>query len=337
MNVDPYKSHMNYYRDLVSRHNSIKISEIIPPYEGMIYHYTSVNAFCSILESSKLRLTNKKYLNDTTEGSYIFDLCKREAESLCRKRAEAKEQFLTLCDKIKREKARYNILEAYQCSFSTTSDNLCLWNYYTHGDSVQGYNLGFDSQLLHKSLNTKHSEKSYFQAGKVIYDEKKQLEIIQKIADEYFEYFCNYAYSMDISILGMLTNTIYLLLDKLFYIGQFFKKKCFEAEYEYRIVYESGITINSQKLSKSSESDEVTPEIFENSENLAIRFFPRNGILVPYSDVKFLPVALKSIKLSPTLENDIAREGALLASQNNFSATIKSIDDISVSEIPVRF
>lgn len=114
MNVDPYKSHMNYYRDLVSRHNSIKISEIIPPYEGMIYHYTSVNAFCSILESSKLRFTNKKYLNDTTEGSYIFDLCKREAESLCRKRAEAKEQFLTLCDKIKREKARYNILEAYQ-------------------------------------------------------------------------------------------------------------------------------------------------------------------------------------------------------------------------------
>ena len=104
MNVDPYKSHMNYYRDLVSRHNSIKISEIIPPYEGMIYHYTSVNAFCSILESSKLRFTNKKYLNDTTEGSYIFDLCKREAESLCRKRAEAKEQFLTLCDKIKREK-----------------------------------------------------------------------------------------------------------------------------------------------------------------------------------------------------------------------------------------
>ena len=89
--------------------------------------------------------------------------------------------------------------------------------------------------------------------------------------------------------------------------------------------------------SKSSESDEVTPEIFENSENLAIRFFPRNGILVPYSDVKFLPVALKSIKLSPTLENDIAREGALLASQKNFSATIKSIDDISVSEIPVRF
>ena len=175
---------MNYYRDLVSRHNSIKISEIIPPYEGMIYHYTSVNAFCSILESSKLRFTNKKYLNDTTEGSYIFDLCKREAESLCRKRAEAKEQFLTLCDKIKREKARYNILEAYQCSFSTTSDNLCLWNYYTHGDSVQGYNLGFDSQLLHKSLNTKHSEKSYFQAGKVMlsYDDKQTSTTFSTVA-----------------------------------------------------------------------------------------------------------------------------------------------------------
>lgn len=175
MNVDPYKSHMNYYRDLVSRHNSIKISEIIPPYEGMIYHYTSVNAFCSILESSKLRFTNKKYLNDTTEGSYIFDLCKREAESLCRKRAEAKEQFLTLCDKIKREKARYNILEAYQCSFSTTSDNLCLWNYYTHGDSVQGYNLGFDSQLYIKVSTQNTLKKVIFKLERLYMTKRNSL------------------------------------------------------------------------------------------------------------------------------------------------------------------
>lgn len=63
---------MNYYRDLVSRHNSIKISEIIPPYEGMIYHYTSVNAFCSILESSKLRFTNKKILKRYNRGKLYF-------------------------------------------------------------------------------------------------------------------------------------------------------------------------------------------------------------------------------------------------------------------------
>ncbi|WP_419053701.1 hypothetical protein, partial [Hominenteromicrobium sp.] len=67
--------------------------------------------------------------------------------------------------------------------------------------------------------------KRYFQAGKVIYDEKKQLEIIQKIADEYFEYFCNYAYGTDISVLGMLTlirYTYYLI--NCFILGNFLRK-----------------------------------------------------------------------------------------------------------------
>ncbi len=90
---------------------------------------------------------------------------KEKLKVFAEKRAEAKEQFLTLCDKIKREKARYNILEAYQCSFSTTSDNLCLWNYYTHGDSVQGYNLDLILSFYIK-VSTQNTLKKLFSSWK---------------------------------------------------------------------------------------------------------------------------------------------------------------------------
>lgn len=93
MNVDPYKSHMNYYRDLVSRHNSIKISEIIPPYEGMIYHYTSVNAFCSILESSKLRFTNKKYLTIQQREAIFLTYAKEKLKVFAENALKPKNNF----------------------------------------------------------------------------------------------------------------------------------------------------------------------------------------------------------------------------------------------------
>lgn len=34
----------------------------------------------------------------------------------------------------------------YQCSLTVDKDSLCMWNYYTNQDSIQGYNLIY-SQL----------------------------------------------------------------------------------------------------------------------------------------------------------------------------------------------
>lgn len=137
--------HSTYYHELTNISNNIKISQFIPEVDSPIYHYTGPDAFTSILSNTELRFTNRDYLNDFSEGKYVLNLCIDNSNYICADYLQYENDFKEYC----REKLNSkDAFQVFQCSFSLDSDSLCLWNYYTRADRIQGYNLGFDPKLL---------------------------------------------------------------------------------------------------------------------------------------------------------------------------------------------
>lgn len=322
-----------YWHELIKFGKEVRESSLVDKSSYPIYHYTSDAAFCSILESEKLRFTNKRYLNDTTEGTYILDFCKENAEEICQDYLKYVKEFENACDKYKQKSKKFSLIEQYQCSFSIDSDSLCLWNYYTHGDSIRGCNIEFDNQALREGINKRYAGINYVYSGKVIYGKEAQISKIRKIANLYFD---KYQQNKDNFFCDQFYETMRFLFDMLFFVGQFFKKDCFKVESEYRLFFDfvqrEGSVYALEKLDDpdSKIMSKATPK-------LDLCFFARNGVVVPYIDVDFPPEALRSVMLSPTLDAEIAKRGVYTALRGKYYYNIKSMNDIKVSKIPVRF
>ena len=151
-----------------------------------IFHYTSPSGFLSVLETETLRFTDREYLNDYSESTYAINLFIEVVRQLNIDK-EFSDYFTNKCE---RELRNQQSFRHYQCSFSCNPDSLCLWNYYTKGDSIKGYNLGFESMALVEALSpTLDSEKEstpYVLHGKVIYNSEEQKVIVKEIILDFF-------------------------------------------------------------------------------------------------------------------------------------------------------
>lgn len=297
--------------------NRIKPESYIPDSEKLIYHYTSPSGFKGIVENTALRFSDRNFLNDYSEGTYVMQLCIDNIMSIVPDDKKFREQFLEAC-KLRRENPQKDTFYVHQCSFSKDEDNLALWNYYTKGDNIQGYNLCFDSKDLGDSLIMESALESgnipVIWKGDVIYDTNEQILFVKKIIQDYFDFAESDNHVND----GF---TISYLVDKLMIFGIFFKNECFKVENEYRVVLDL-------YFDKS------------NGDFMAIKskqkFYEKNGLLIPYVDIKFKPEALRNICISPTLD--------LNTNENSiYRATLKSFPHISRSKavkqsrIPVRY
>ena len=312
-------------KHLVNVTNSIKIQDFIEPPDGIIYHYTSPNGFKSIIENKKLRFTDCRYLNDFTEGKYALDLCYKNRDMLFENNEDIKSAFVKSYEKNDLEKlSPYNNFQVFQSSFSYNPDSLCLWNYYTKGDSIKGYNIGFDSAkcygLNNEAIDSKFKKldlKRTTYIGRVIYSEDEQLRKIKDIIEKYSEFFV-------LEYRGYFPIIIHMIMDKIKSIGVFFKPECFKIEEEIRIAFYF-------ENENYSENDENTKGI----ENVKLNFFERGGIFIPYFDVPFKTGIVQEIHFSPTLE--------MTETQNNIYRFLGIRDfridksKIIKSNIPVRF
>ena len=313
--------HSTYYQELINISNNIKISQFIPEVDSPIYHYTGPDAFTSILSKTELRFTNRDYLNDFSEGKYVLNLCIDNSNYICADYLQYENDFKKYCHEKLNSKDAFQV---FQCSFSLDSDSLCLWNYYTRADRIQGYNLGFDPKLLLEGIKRSNLAGLILSMGKVEYSKKKQSEVLRKIANLFFDKYKS-VQPCDPTI--SLTNTLHLLISKIFILGQYFKRECFSVENEFRIILEAAIDSTGRFFAYRHLSDDKQPHI---------NFFSRSGIIIPYIDLSFSPDALKCIRLSPTLDKACATS-AFALSRKNFSAQINSMDKIINSEIPVRY
>lgn len=308
----------NYVMNLCKLSNEIKLNEIIPNRDLKIYHYTSPSGFRGIIENHTLRFTDRNFLNDYSEGIHVMDLCINNIDYLLSEHEQFRKELFKSCQERKKE-PQTDDFYVHQCSFSTVEDSLCLWNYYTKGDNIQGYNLCFKSEELCAKLRlTSDMEDGSLPTiwrGEVIYDTDQQLEIVKEIINSFF-------------ILSEEDNnhkhykfTIKYLVDKLMIAGMFFKKDFFEIEKEYRFVLDLHMDPNSGKFTAINEKQ---------------KYYEKNGILIPYVDIIFDPDALIQIGISPTLDLATTKNSIYRTTMKDFPQ-IKKKNAVKKSNIPIRY
>lgn len=305
-------------RDITRVHNAFDYQIHLDQPEEL-YHYTSLGTLQQILGNRQLRFTNRAYLNDKTEGVYVLSLCKKKINELWPwddnvGERNTKEAFCKFLDNTINE-FYSTLFQSYQVSFSYKADSLSMWNYYAQG---QGCNIQFSNDFMEsfRSRLVKPREKSLaFLYGNVIYDESQQLNILQDIFKA-FEPFGKYQ---------AVESLYYCLTQSILKIGSFFKPSSFEDERECRIVFNLSMEKNSNVFKQIVHPESGFP--------YKCGVYSKQGMLVPYVDIKFDLKYIQGITVSPTSDFEKVKQGIriMLYEQGVGSAFIKK------SNIPLRF
>ena len=308
-----------FIKRIVDIHNQ-SIAEHIDTADYQIFHYTSPMGLNGIISNHSIRFTDRNYLNDYTEGRYVMYVCLHSrCASLLPK--EYRKYFTDKCkDAYNNPNFKKGLV--YQCSFSLSGDNLAMWNYYTKGEGIKGYNLCFSAQELATTLkpdNTDARRKISIKNGKVIYSVKKQKEIIKAIVLQFSK-----AITEEDADGINAHLAVDLLIEKLLQVGTFFKDPCFRHEKEYRLVFRPFVAWD----------DNVKDFTFYNLGKKAATY-EKNGLLIPYVDIKFSKETLKQITASPTL-NFIEVEANLKNALQIYGYDKNSVT-LCPSSIPVRY
>ena len=280
---------------------------------SIIYHYTKPEKLLNILCDNSLRFSNVLYLNDKEEVAYSYRLIVRLIE-------ENHDLNKNLFDKIEshfKNKYRHivdgngdlvNKLEYFTTSFSSDGDNLTLWNNYAKGKNYTGYNIGFDKKKLVNDLSEKGFLPIY---GCVVYDRKKQIQIINGIFKKWNNKF-EKASKAKKNNKVKLFNIMFELIDILNIVSIFFKNSQFKDEKEYRIVVVNAFGVSGSRPDKIVE---------------------KNGLFVPYIEYEFDKGTVNSINIGPTFNESI-----FFTSTNRMLLNF-GYQDIEVrrSKIPLRY
>lgn len=289
--------------EFVRVYNRIQVDK---PENIMVYHYTTTDALLSILKSESLWFSDRGYLNDASEGLLPLTILE-EVLDLIDIYQSLKEQ-LRVCIQEQKEKLLNGSNRAYVLSFSVDPDSLCLWNYYTKGNQIQGYNIGFQAELLTQAF---HGEKPGVSNActpiqrRVEYDRDKQVDTVISVIKSLLE----------VSQEHETQITAEYIIDKITYLGYFFKPKCFSIENEYRMVVIWNNRFPSEEYSLKQEEYRCW-----------------NGLFIPYRQIHFLNnQCLKTVTVSPTVDFELARSSLK-------RALVKYPDvEIIKSDVPVRY
>jgi hypothetical protein len=286
----------------IREYNRIQVDQ---PENCMIYHYTSADALLNILNTRTLWFSDRSYLNDRSEGLLPLELLEETITQLDIYE-DMKAQLLKEIPRQK-EKLIHGTKRAYILSFSIDPDNLCLWNYYTKGDQIQGYNIGFQADILTDAFHGIKPGKSnaYIPLqGRVIYNKNKQKEQVISTINSLL----NVAHEQETDF------TACFIIDKIIFLGYFFKTECFNIENEYRMVIIWDRAFQSEDYLLKEENYRI-----------------HNGFFIPYRQVPFSNNCIKAITVSPTIEYDLAHSSLKRALSNYPEVEIKR------SSIPVRY
>lgn len=294
--------------------NDIKIRDYIKSGISTAYHYTSPSGFFPIIQNNSLRFTDRFYLNDKSEGIYVLQLCIDNINYFER----IDDKFRKDLEKTLRE--RLNVPQrdrffVYQCSLSLDKDSLCMWNYYSKNDGIKGYNVGLSVVEAEKKIKPQlldNDRKPQLCYGEVIYDEKEQLKLIELLVMKFYEYSKRYEHNYS-------AFTCAYLVDKIMFLGIFFKAKFFEIEKEFRLAFDLYL------------NDDGKYAVIKNEQ----KFYEKNGIYIPCIDINFDTEMLTRIGVSPTLNFKAAKESILRLVGDKYPQI--NGDSIFESKIPIRY
>ena len=300
--------------DFVKFYNNIKVDDYVDKTTSLAYHYTSPDGLSGIINNQTLRFTDRFYLNDKSEGVYVLNLCLENINHFDFLDDTFRNVFVAKCEERLKNPQRDRFY-VYQCSLSTEKDSLCLWNYYTKADGIKGYNIEIDLNNISENIVLNPYDKERvpkLRFGKIIYDTDQQKEILKELVKKFYEYNKTDAISGEHFVCEY-------LVDKIMYLGVFFKMDCFKAESEFRLVYDLFL------------NEDGTYAVIKDEQ----KFYEKNGIFIPYIDIKFRENIITGIGISPTLDYEATKESVLRMTARNYSK-IKN-DTIYESKIPVRY
>ena len=172
---------------------SEKLRDIKTQYSGYVWHYTSSQGLKGIIENNAIWLSDRRFLNDKSECSYVYELINELLENKLTEQLDNnfEEWIYSIINEFnnididcwKQDKL---VLPCYVASFSTQEDNLSLWNYYTKNQQHVGYSFKVDTNNLLKNLSSQTLNINYsFTNGKVIYSKDEQLNLLKNLLNDY--------------------------------------------------------------------------------------------------------------------------------------------------------
>ena len=302
------------------------------------YHYTSPEAFLSIIQNHSIRFTDIRYMNDRAEGIYFVKLLLDFVEKNRGNYPHFEEVINQLLKGNDLEKIRtlatteiqyeeiprlpYHPNRVFVFCTCTEVDSLNMWNYYTNTGVYQGYNIGFRLFDLLRSFDTPSSkvlDPILVHYGKVLYEEKKQFEEITRLAEE-----IEIKASKSPNALKREQIHLRMYIDSK---GAFFKHPKFKSEQEFRIIVE----MPEAKIPR--QKDDPKKYVGVHNQELWEGFCTKHGLIVPFLNVSFSKEAIQRITIAPMVEYEIAKKSIreLLECQR-----IKNVQ-IYKSTIPIRF
>lgn len=266
--------------------------------QDIIYHYTSVEAFMSIIQSQSLWVSSITEMNDSQEGKLLPPLIRRAIESVhlsaeetirCMEKYHSKDpltqhlrvipniesnpEFIEgMRDLTKRTLVELilpsleivsNMLLPHICCFSKNGDKLSQWRAY--GDDGKGVALAFSKIELEKSIKNKSEFPKYI--NDVIYNNLDQDEYCAKLIKELIEQSIFRSKKVDPVKERFVSSNF-------FAAPVLFKSEGFSEEDEVRLVYNS----NDEMKSK---------------------YRTVNGNIISFYEHVFRPSCLKGIILGP--------------------------------------
>lgn len=279
-----------------------------------LYHYTSLNTLMAITENKTIRLTDHRFLNDTSELSYAVEELKNILEK--HKEDPNYENFLYALNNIlngKKQCMTSSVFKSgeilitpqiqevrfFTLSLSMQSDSLNMWKMYAE----KGCCLKFNSQKLHEyiySFRDIHFKDGLTNIidGEVLYG--KQLEMDEAVISMFLK---NY-------------NPL-MIYDELLQWCLKRKSEDFSNEREYRLGFPFNMEMQSEFSDKSSETEKFVFSLINDviKPQIELKGFPINEILEevivsPYnSDLSVL--GIKEFLVKHDLSNVNVRKSSI--------------------------
>ena len=281
-----------------------------------LYHYTSGNALCSILQNGQLWLTKWNCLNDPSEFQIIHDIIKEELKIF---RLRDRDFYDLVSEYNQVEQAIKCSEEMYTCpddifilSFTRNYDALNMWTCYSKGGQPDGYSITFND-IPNLSVTDKEATKNIIDLKKalsftpVTYDKQEQSKLVKSFIDLLYNAFKDPETAKE----GEIDKKL-IIYDLLFsftqLVGCRFKHEKYAEEEEVRAILH-----------------------LSDSEKKLVQHRALNGIMVPYVPLKFDRHAIAEICIGPTLRNKGAFSGI-----QSLKRTLGLSYEIFRSEIPFR-
>lgn len=269
---------------------------------SILYHYTSVETLLKIIENSNddkicFRATHAKFFNDPFEYKLAFSLLKTSLTKY--------ENQISSGKKLRPKFQNKSLSSLGQLfgnphilSLSENSDDLTMWR--TYGFDGSGVSIGLDKKMLEEYSNDKNLKNT--KLIKCVYDRNK----ILKGLINYWKYVYP---TININEENRLVFSSFSFALNLTDFCFSFKRSEYQSEKEWRLCKNDG-------------------------EDKNIKFYERNGLLIPYIEHYFPKEIIKKIIVGPCVNKELTKESIeIFLKIKGFSLTE---DFIGKSKMPYR-